>query len=306
MTGRQHPAGMAGATGTAEVHGTGWHVVIGSARGAAHQLSGLPNQDAVARQDGPGDATIVAIADGHGHSRHFRSAEGSALAVEVACRVGVRMTAALTLADLAAAAGLTRDLPGAIVTDWRSAVAGQIAARPYTVPERAALEAAGDGPEIPYGSTLLVALIAGPWLVCLQIGDGDILGVRPDGGLLYPVAGDDRLDGHQTTSLCQPDAVTSFRASAHDLREVPLAALLAATDGYGNAQAEEPWQPGVGRDLAQMVASRDNGWFEQQLPDWARLCASSEGSGDDTTIALLLPPRRVRADGDREVVAWMD
>ena len=58
-----------------------WQVITGSARGAAHRASGLPNQDAVASQDGPG-GVVVAIADGHGHIRHFRSADGAALAVE--------------------------------------------------------------------------------------------------------------------------------------------------------------------------------------------------------------------------------
>jgi hypothetical protein len=312
MTGTQHPMGTAGATGTAGDRRAGWHAIIGSARGAAHHLRGLPNQDAAACQDGPGGGIIVAIADGHGHSRHFRSAEGSALAVDVGCRVAARMAAVLTgegpteakasaaaapdaAAPDAAASEAARRLPRAIVADWRSAVAGQIAARPYTARERAALDAAGDGPEVPYGSTLLVAMIAWPWLVCAQIGDGDMLGVRPDGGLLYPVPGDDRLEGQQTTSLCQLDAETSFRTGAHDLREMALAALLAATDGFGNAQAEEPWQPGVGRDLAELAACRDNGWFEQQVPGWARRCASSEGSGDDTTIALLLAPSGARA-----------
>ncbi len=268
---------------------TGWHAVIGSARGAIHHAIGLPNQDAVACHDGP-DGVAVAVADGHGHARHFRSAEGSALAVDVACRTAARMAARLTRgAEGAETAAAVRDeLAPAIVGDWRAAVAGDLAGRPYTGPEQAVLGLAGDGPEVPYGSTLLVAVIAADWLVCAQIGDGDLLAVGPDGRFFSPVASDDRLDGLRTTSLCQPDAVTSFRASALDLGTVPLLALLLATDGYGNAQAEEPWQPGVGRDLDALAAEYDHHWFEQQVPGWAQRCASAEGSGDDTTIALLL------------------
>jgi hypothetical protein len=210
-----------------------WHVVTGSARGAAHKASGRPNQDAVAREDGPDGAVTVAIADGHGHARHFRSADGSALAVVVACRVASRMAARLAAgaprAEAAALAG--QELTQAIVADWRSAVAAQL----------------------------------------------------------------------RTTSLCQADAVASFRTGTHDLRQVPLATLLLATDGYGNSQAEEPWQPGVGRDLAELAAEHDHHWFEQQVPGWARRCASAEGSGDDTTIALLLRPKvtaQVHADAE--------
>ena len=182
-----------------------------------------------------------------------------------------------------------QELARAVVADWRSAVADQLEARPYTVEERFILDRSADTPLIPYGSTLLVAVITARWLVCAQIGDGDMLAVRPDGGSFSPVAGDDRLDGRRTTSLCQPDALASFRTGAHDLRQVPLAALLLATDGYGNAQADEPWQPSVGRDLAELAACHDRHWFGQEVPGWAQRCASAEGSGDDATIALLLP-----------------
>jgi hypothetical protein len=168
-------------------------------------------------------------------------------------------------------------------------VTAQLEERPYTAQEQSILDLAADTPVIPYGATLLVAVIAGRWLVCAQIGDGDMLAVRPDGSSFSPVAGDDRLDGRRTTSLCQPDALGSFRTSAHDLSQVPLAALLLATDGYGNALADEPWQPVVGRDLAQLAAGHDHDWFGQQVPGWAQRCASADGSGDDATITLLLP-----------------
>jgi hypothetical protein len=267
-----------------------WQVITGSARGAAHRASGLPNQDAVASQDGPG-GVVVAIADGHGHIRHFRSADGAALAVEVACRVASQAAAGLAAADTgdeeAERAG--QELARAAVADWRSAVAGQLEVRPYTVEEQFILDRSADTPVVPYGSTLLVAVIAAGSLVCAQIGDGDMLAVRPDGSSFSPVAGDDRLDGHRTTSLCQPDALASFRTGAHDLRQVPLAALLLATDGYGNAQADEPWQPSVGRDLAEFAACHDRNWFGGEVPGWAQRCASADGSGDDATIALLLP-----------------
>jgi serine/threonine protein phosphatase PrpC len=267
-----------------------WQVITGSARGAAHRASGLPNQDAVASQGAPG-GVVAAIADGHGHIRHFRSADGAALAVDVACRLASRTAAGLaaeaTGEEQAARAG--QDLARAVVADWRSAVAGQLEVRPYTAEEQSILDLAADTPVIPYGATLLVAVIAGRWLVCAQIGDGDMLAVRPDGSSFSPVAGDDRLDGRRTTSLCQPDALASFRTSAHDLSRVSLTALLLATDGYGNALADEPWQPGVGRDLAGLAAGHDHHWFGREVPGWTQRCASAEGSGDDTTIALLLP-----------------
>ena len=100
-----------------------WQVITGSARGAAHRVSGLPNQDAVASQDGPG-GVAVAIADGHGHIRHFRSADGAALAVEVACRVAGEAAAGLA-ADTTGEKEAERagqELARAVVSGWHSAL----------------------------------------------------------------------------------------------------------------------------------------------------------------------------------------
>jgi len=132
--------------------------------------------------------------------------------------------------------------------------------------------------------------VVAQWLICAQIGDGDMLAIRPDGQSFTPVPAGEKLDGERTRSLCQPDALTAFRLAVHDLVTRPLVALLLATDGYGNSQTADPWQPGIGRDLARFAAEHDHGWFERQVPAWAQRCASADGSGDDTTIALLIHP----------------
>ena len=273
-----------------------WRVIIGSARGSTHETRHLPNQDNAGSQAvGQAGGVVAAVADGHGAGRHFRSATGSLLAVRAALTVMERLAAeAGDRWDAEAADTLRRQLPQAIVTRWRELVAGHLAGHPYTADEQAALDAKGDGPEIPYGSTLLVGLVADGWLVCAQIGDGDMLAVQPDGAAWFPVGGDERLDGLHTTSLCQRRAVASFRTAAHDLRAEPLLALQLSTDGYGNAQVAEPWQPAVAKDLAGLAARHDHRWFAQQVPLWAERCASAEGSGDDTTIAVLLAPDSVR------------
>ena len=266
-----------------------WHLATGTARGRSHQVRDLPSQDAVAHATIPATGgTVVAVADGHGHERHFRSGTGSALAVRAACQVASDHAAALAAAA-AGHAGVIRDaLPSAILSAWRAEVAGDISKNPYTAEERSVLENDGDGPEVPYGSTLLVALVTNGWLTCVQIGDGDLVAVHPDGAWDCPVPEDVTLDGLHTTSLCQPTALDAFRVGMRDLAAQPLLALLLASDGYANAQAADPWQPQFALDMAELAASHDPGWFAQQVPAWAELCASGEGSGDDTTIALLL------------------
>jgi hypothetical protein len=291
--------GTTPAARAAPAPGSGWQVSVGSARGAAHQAADLPNQDAAAYRDpgGPGGAVIVAIADGHGHSRHFRSGSGSALAVDTACRVAAALAAglaardghaALSRADVDTAA--RAQLVPALVRDWRAAVAAHLAEQPFTALEQARLDADGDEPEIPYGATLLVVTVLARWLICAQIGDGDMLAIQPDGRSFSPVPTLEKLGGERTRSLCQPDAQNSFRVAVLDLAAQPLVAVLLATDGYGNSQTADPWQPGVGRDLATFAGEHDHGWFEHQVPGWAQRCASADGSGDDTTIALLVRP----------------
>jgi hypothetical protein len=277
-----------------------WHVITATARGRSHEVRGTPSQDAVAQQPiAAADALVVAVADGHGHHRHFRSGTGSVLAVRAACRAADVLVAGLGPAPDAGDRGtgmssrvtaemIASRLPSVILRGWRAAVARDVRADPLGRRELNVLERWGDGLEVAYGTTLLVAVMVAGWLVCAQIGDGDIVTVAPDGAHGCPVPGDDILDGLHTTSLCQPDALDSFRTGTRDLVAEPLRALMLATDGYGNAQAVDPWQPGFARDLAALTATRDPAWFAAQVPGWAAECASGDGSGDDTTLALLL------------------
>jgi len=128
-----------------------WRAVIGTARGAAHNARGAPNQDSAESLtiDHAG-AIVVAVADGHGHDRHFRSAAGSKLAVRTACAVveGLTADAGEQPWRPERSAALRDRLPGAIVARWRESVTLDIAAHPYTGAELTALERAGERPWI--------------------------------------------------------------------------------------------------------------------------------------------------------------
>jgi hypothetical protein len=267
-----------------------WLALTASQLGAAHLTTGLPNQDAVAARQVRPDVLVVAVADGHGHRRHFRSARGSQLAVTVACEAAQDLAARLdgyqTAAPIESEALGT--LVPAITGKWRDAVREDVAADPFTPREQASR--GGDDPLIAYGSTLLLAIAGRRWLVLVQIGDGDIMGIQPDGRPLLPVPRDPSLDGQQTTSLCGPRAEDEFRAAVVDTSTTPLLGVMLATDGYGNAQVADPWTDAVSADLAELINDRPPEWLAGQLPLWASHCASADGSADDTTIALLIAP----------------
>jgi Protein phosphatase 2C len=280
----------------------GWRVLTATERGAAHVAAGLPNQDAVAAYPIGSYGAVAAVADGHGHRRHFRSSRGSRLAVAVACEAAQDLAG---LIDRCPAVGQVEDetravLVPAITGRWRAAVSQDLDGEPFTPAQEASRAATGDDAVIAYGSTLLLAVVWRQWLVLAQIGDGDIVAVRLDGGVLLPVPDDPSLDGWQTTSLCGPRAVDEFRAAVVDLSSTALLGVMLATDGYGNAQLADQWTEVFSQDLAELVATCDPGSLADQLPVWAGRCASGEGSGDDTTIALLLAPDRTELQRDQQ------
>jgi Protein phosphatase 2C len=269
----------------------GWLALTATHIGAAHELMDLPNQDAVAVQQSGAGGLVAAIADGHGHHRHFRSARGSTLGVAIGCEAAQELAARLDdfdEPDQIKAEVLGTLVPG-ITRRWREAVREDLAAEPFAEAEEA-LRAPGDDPLIAYGATLLLAIARQKWLVLTQIGDGDVVAIRPDGRALLPVPGDPSLDGRQTTSLCGPRAEQEFRAGVVNTALTPLLGVLLATDGYGNAQAADPWPDAVSADLAALIGSHPPEWLAEQLPLWASRCASADGSADDTSIALLLAP----------------
>jgi hypothetical protein len=268
-----------------------WQAVTATERGAAHRAAGLPNQDAAEVRPLGGDGMVAAVADGHGHARHFRSARGARLAVSIACQA---------VSDLAGRPGglpaapeeLRRFLVPDIVTQWRDAVYRDVAAEPFTGTEDTVRR--GDDATIPYGTTLLVAIGMGERLLLAQIGDGDIVCIRPDGTALMVVPGDPLLDGRHTTSLCSVGAGDSFRVAAVDLTGTAVLGALLATDGYGNAQVAQVWESVVSAELAGVITTRPVSWMASHLQVQAGQCASVDGSADDTTLALLLAPAAAR------------
>lgn len=267
-----------------------WQVHTASAIGAGHIKDGRPNEDAVgwklaARPDGSA-VLAIAVADGHGDSRHFRSERGAKMAVSAGISAVLAWSAHTSPDAVTIQRNAQRALVPDIVARWNAAVAADLSRDPFTEAEIACQADAAQPREVAYGSTLLMAAFTAEYVVFAQIGDGNIVAVLPEGRCLSPVPEDSTLDGWRTTSLCQANASAAFRVGVIQLAASPLFAVLIATDGFGNAQAEDPWQPGVAADLVGLAFEHDLDWFAGQLPAWAAQCASSDGSGDDSTVAL--------------------
>jgi len=280
---------------------TGWRALRASVRGAAHRRSGLPNQDAVriapgARADGAdgGDAAafVLALADGHGSPKSFRSQQGARLAVAVALQTAGQL-------PLAAPPTLRKrwaeeQWPTALVRGWQAGVARKLARRPFTALELGALHEPGRrqleaNPALAYGSTLLCVVAAPAFILYLQLGDGDLLTVGADGTVGRPLPPDARLMGNETTSLCAPRAVDEVRVYCQTLAGAPPALILAATDGYANAFRDDNGFRQVARDLWAMLRDEGESAVRPHLRGWLDE-ASRQGSGDDISVGILWRP----------------
>jgi hypothetical protein len=270
----------------------GWNLALAAARGAAHEQAGRPMQDRGLWRavDGPhGRCLVVALADGHGHARHPRSARGAQLAVETFCDVAAEA--------IGGARGESPNTDGAqrlvfdwmipqILDCWRGAVALDLSDDPLD--EGALGVATGIDPVTSaYGTTLIGALVMPSWVTFLQIGDGDVIVADADGTSRHPVPGDTSLALDYTASLCQLDAAAAFRSARVDLTASDVRWVLLATDGFANAQSDPSWHHRIGADLHDLVVRRGDDWPSRELHRWVAQCASSDGSGDDVTVALL-------------------
>lgn len=263
--------------------GGGWAAATASVRGASHERTGKPNQDAVrvVEVPGAGGGLVAAVCDGHGGDRYVRSDVGSRFGVEVACAVGRRLLKApIDARDVEAR--LRSDVVGEIVERWKGRVIDDVASRPFTAEEERRAGARLDGdPLVSYGATLLLAILAEQWVGFVQIGDGDATAVS-NGVATSPVPHDDRLVGGETTSLCLPTAVADARVAVISGRLPDL--VMLSSDGYANSFASPTWRDDVGRDLLALVGRRGIDEVEAMLPEW--LADSAAAAGDDVSMAL--------------------
>jgi hypothetical protein len=234
-------------------------------------------------------ALTLALADGHGSARSFRSREGARLAVAVALRVAARLPPAVLPSHRKRWA--EEQWPLELVRAWQAAVDRRLSRHPFTEVELAPLDASGRHavkahPRIAYGSTLLSVIITPSAILYFQLGDGDLLTVAPDGSVARPLPPDARLFANETTSLCAPRAAADARVYCQTLAGSPPTLILAASDGYANAFRDDTGFLQVARDLWDLLGTEGESAVRPHLRGWLEE-ASQQGSGDDISVAIL-------------------
>jgi len=263
----------------------GWKIIGKSVRGASHERSGLPNQDAIDWFPNSGQwlPLVLALSDGHGSRKCFRSDRGARFAVSAALDV------AKAIAEMYGASGrsiktMAEDqIPKQIHLCWKKRVETDIHNAPFTEEEKLLSDA---NPYLPYGATLLLAIITSSFFLFLQLGDGDILVIRENGDAQRPVPQDDRLLGNETTSLSAHNAWKDFRFSFFPVLDSVPNLIMLSTDGYANSFRDDQSFLKVGTDILEIAKSEGTESIENNLEEWLKT-ASASGSGDDITAGFV-------------------
>jgi hypothetical protein len=245
----------------------------------------MPNQDAIGWVENADCAgsVLLAVADGHGSAKCFRSHYGSRFAIDAARSL--------------LGAGERPDperLPADLVLRWRQSVGRHLDEDPISARSLLQLErklgkdarrSVESDPVLAYGSTLVAALVSESSLFYTQLGDGDILTVSTEGDVSRPLPREDRI-GDETASLATLDAAREVQIQISRTPEPMPALILLATDGYAKSFREDDGFLAVGPDLLRIIHTEGIAPITENLELWLKE-ASELGSGDDITVGVL-------------------
>lgn len=251
-----------------------------SVRGASHDENGTPCQDS-ARVLLTDRLAVAAVSDGHGSEKHFRSASGSEMAARIAIRSLTdfcERNGSLRSVFAADPQEAARRIAGNIICGWNDEIAAHLRFKPLKEHERRISEKFGGlPPEIMYGATLILAAADSNGVFGMQIGDGTFVLDTP-AGESFPMPEDERLVGNLTTSLCDGDAINSFRSF---WREGDFRSIMLSSDGLINSF--------VRRDDMLSFARRTAALSESDIPALSEHLKerSIAGSRDDISVAVI-------------------
>ncbi|MDR2560287.1 MAG: protein phosphatase 2C domain-containing protein [Holophagales bacterium] len=278
--------------------------------GHSHKKSGKPCQDSsdCCYELGNGGAkyTCIIVADGHGGDAYFRSDLGSKFAVDAAMECLTKGELHKALTDLCHqnedATPVQREkekergrtiqqIKGRIIGRWNELVKEHFESNPFSEDELSGIPSKyaekyskNEGIEHAYGTTLISVLWTDAFLLALQMGDGNCVIVDDGGAFLQPLPEDERCFLNITTSICDTDAINSFR---HYFSQNHPCAAIIGTDGITDSFAGDKGLYNFYRLVLTSFSQNDNDNEEsEKLADYLpRL--SQKGSGDDVSIAMI-------------------
>lgn len=282
-----------------EKHSIGWHIIGETVKGASHERLDQPNQDAISWYPETDDRLpmIVAVSDGHGSAKYFRSDKGAELAVEAAKNTFLWFQENAASFSTYSRTEIENLLTRSLVVRWRGEVNAHIQSEPFTDNELTSLKAKEGydalkiiqaNPFLAYGATILAVMVTETSIMYLQLGDGEILKVSETGETSKVFLRNKRHFANETTSLCSSDPLRDFQFHLEKISPAATlpALILLSTDGYSDSFSSEQEFLKIGSDMFNMIRSTSLEEVKENIPGWL-LEATRDGSGDDITLGML-------------------
>ena len=258
--------------------------------GKTHMKLELPNQDAVLSQVIDEDIMLSVVADGHGSSKCTRSHLGAQFAVEAAAETMTSIKDELIKNETLNTKVLGKYYTKRLVRNWRSKIDADLEQSPILLEELnlspKEIKSIKKNPYISYGTTLIMVLFIKEFIVCYQLGDGDILFVSKANRVSKPIKRDKRHIANDTSSLCLHKPEKEFKIKVfRDINQL-LQMIILSTDGYSNSFSSEEGFFKVGSDIFDMIKEDGFKIIDDNLKEWLEE-TSYQGSGDDTSVSII-------------------
>jgi serine/threonine protein phosphatase PrpC len=268
-----------------------WQAVEASVIGESHIKHGIPNQDAVKTEILSDDIIVSAVADGHGSKKCFRSDYGAHLAVEATILIAKHLHEEWLEEEELNTKKIGKYYTKKIVKQWQEQVDAHIESSPFLDEEINELsesekKSIQKNPRMVYGSTLLIVVLIKHYIVCYQLGDGDILFVSKNKNVSRPLKKDSRHLANDTLSLCLNKPEKEFNIRVFRDTKGLLEMVMLSTDGYGNSFSNEGSFQKVGIDFVTMIEEDGISVIDDCITAWLEE-TTKFGSGDDISVSLL-------------------
>lgn len=191
--------------------------------GGSHKKRNKPCQDSSSDYTCD-EFAIIAVSDGHGSSKHFRSDIGAKLATKAGIEeVRKLIENDFNLANFKENADkIIKDLIGAVYKRWIDDISNHMTENPFTEEEipkdlDKSTREKFFGTLYPnyyisaYGATLMLGLMADEYYFAFHIGDGKAVFLYEDGKIDQSIPWDEACYINVTTSLSDSNAVDNFR-----------------------------------------------------------------------------------------------
>ena len=230
---------------------------------------------------------IVAVADGHGSKKCFRSDVGSKIAVVVLRQFLFKHLNRKTFDNWQSHFyGGYPAMAKKIHQQWLEKVKNHLESCPFTLEEQLIDPMVLNNPTISYGTTLLGMLITPNYIIYLQLGDGDILAVN-DNAVKHPIEKDENLIANDTYSLCDTEAYVHFKFHYQSISGNSPDLIQLSTDGYSNSFPNDNEFQKTAIDYYNLYREEGIDFIKKNITEWLTE-TTVKGSGDDLTAIIVI------------------